>query len=185
MQTSPDCFLDVRITQTPLTLVDVPGYQTVWKAPEREHKGVYLWCVDYRDALLASYVGKTSDHRGFGARLWTELCDWRKGRYCPPVEIDAFMRGERLTIATPEPGHLTRELAALEPITRVLLAPLASDQECVQLESFIVNELRRHPFTFHFLGNLDKTRKYNLKPSPVVRIISAPPIIGLTAPIPN
>jgi hypothetical protein len=185
MQATTDCFLDVNIIESAFTLVEVPGYQTVWNAPPKECKGVYLWCVAYRNAFLASYVGKTSDRGGFQRRLWTEYCDWRKGRYWTPVAIDDFLNGERIALANPDADCLARELAKLEPAIRILLTPLRSDQDCVQVESFIVNELRRNPFTFRFLGNLDKTRKYRPKPSPAVRIISAPPIIGLTAPVPN
>jgi hypothetical protein len=70
----PD-FLDVSILETPLTLVDVPGYQSLWNTQQRNCKGVYLWCIDYEDAFLASYVGKTSDRLGFEIRLRTELRD--------------------------------------------------------------------------------------------------------------
>jgi hypothetical protein len=176
-------FLDVTIVAPAFTLVDVPGYQTVWDSPQRARKGVYLWCVEYRGGLLASYVGKTSDRGGFERRLWTELCDWRKGRYWAPLEIDSFLCGKRKPVETPDAECLARELIALEPATRILLAPLETDEECVQVESFIVDQLRRNSLTYEFLGNRDKATKYNPKPSPTVRITSAPSIIGLTSPI--
>jgi hypothetical protein len=101
------------------------------------------------------------------------------------VEIDAFLLGKRVPVLNPDTNQLAYELAALEPRCRILLAPLSSAQDCIQVESYVVNQLRKNPFTYDFLGNRDKVHKYNPKQSPIVRIASAPPIIGLTAPVPS
>ena len=178
--------LNVTFFDAPTTFVEVPGYQTVWEMPvsRRQAIGVYLWCIDYEGAWLVNYVGKTSARGGFESRLWTELSDWRAGRYCTPVDVAAFARGRRVVVPQ-YPDFVTEQVAALCPLYRLLLAPLKSDRECIQVESTIVDVLRRTPATYQFLGNADKARKYRSALTPIVRFNNPPAVIGITAPIPQ
>ena len=174
--------LDVTFLPDAYTFVPVPEHTELWHTIERWKKGVYLWCIEYASSYLVNYVGKTTNRHGFESRLWTELKDWRKGRHCLPVDIEAFKRGSRISLAHPPTDHLKRELAALEPLMRILLAPMEHDTDCIQAESTIVNALRRNPFTYQFLANGDKDKKYNPKPSPGIRFVECPSIIGITVP---
>lgn len=173
-------YMDVCIDRQPYTFVAVDGLTQVWHAPERQSMGVYLWCIDWRGSFLVNYVGKTSGQSGFEGRLWSELKDWRAGRYCTPVDVDAFKRGTRIELP-PGAGDHERELRELEPLYRILLAPVKDPALCTQLESAFVNALRSHEFAFQFLCNRDKRTKYRPKPSPIVRILDAPPIVGISA----
>jgi hypothetical protein len=64
------------------TLVPITNFTTVFDSPDRRMKGVYLRCVEYQDALLTNYVGKTWDVRGFEQRIGQQLKEYRAGLYC-------------------------------------------------------------------------------------------------------
>ena len=78
-------------------------------------------------------------------------------------------------------GHLELEVKELAPLYRIWLAPVNADADCCQVEDTLVDRLREHPDAFQFLGNGDKNRKYHPRPSPIVRITDAPPLIGLSS----
>ncbi len=126
-------YLDVTFIASPFTFVEVPGLRLLWDVLERRARGVYLWCIEFDGAFLVNYVGKTSDKRGFEARLWTELTDWRAGRYWTPVDVEAFKRGHRIPLDDVARNHLQRELAELQPLYRILLAPIPEDRHCLQV----------------------------------------------------
>lgn len=173
----------LRFPHPPRTLVPVDGLVPVWEATERTERGIYLWCFEIDGLLWVNYVGKTSSQAGFRSRLWTEFKDWKAGRYLPPpVDIDALLRGERVGVNERTPEHLTRELAVLVPRCRILMAPLASKDECLFLEGAVVNTLRRNPTLFSFLANRDKARGYRRGRDVTLEVESVVPIAGLTTP---
>ena len=77
-----------------------------------------------------------------------------------------------------------RALARLLRQERVFLAPLETAADCRQVESTIVDILRRDRSTLQFLANRKPARGYRPAPFPVVRFAQTPAITGLTAPIP-
>src|SRR4051812_46849022 len=90
--------IGVNFLPSSVTFETVPGFSTAWTIPERRLNGVYLWCIEYEDAFLVNYVGKTFSKSGFEGRLWTEFKDWQAGLYCKPVDIAAFKQGKRVIL---------------------------------------------------------------------------------------
>jgi hypothetical protein len=171
--------LAVRFDPTPLTFVELPGFTTVWNWFLRRKTGVYLWTIEQPDGYLVNYVGKTSARTGFEGRLWTEFNDWKAGRYCTPVDLDAFVRGERRELPAYVPGQHAREVATLAPLYRIFLVPIEGDAACRAVESFIVDSLRATPQAFQFLCNKDKGRAY--RPGVErIEIVDAPRLIGIS-----
>jgi hypothetical protein len=174
--------LKVEFWPTPFTFVEVPGLVQLWHAPERLHKGVYLWCIELNGGYLVNYVGKTTDKGGFETRLGTELKDCRLGRYTKMVDLEAFKQGRRIVLDSPLPGHLERQNSKLEPVYRILLAPIDSDADCRQVESTIVSTLKRNPFTEQFVAN---GKGYRPKVFLKVQFAELPRIIGLNCSVPE
>ncbi len=178
-----------RNTSSSNSMNGYPNLRQVWHAPERKSWGVYLWCIEYHGEYLVNYVGKTTSSGGFENRLWTELRDWRNGRYWTPVDLEAFKNGKRILLPNPPPNHrqivLDLHLKEIEPLCRILLAPIREKSNCRRVENEIVHRLRAHGAAFQFLSNLDKHTKYPHDPAVEIPSPGNPPIIGLTAPIPQ
>jgi hypothetical protein len=173
--------LNVEFWATPFTFVEVPGLVQLWHAPERLHKGVYLWCIELNGAYLVNYVGKTTDRGGFETRLNTEIRNCRRGRDTKKVDLEAFKRGKRIVLESSPPGHLERQNNELEPAYRIFLVPIESDADCRQVESTIVKALKQNPVTEQFLAN---GKGYRPKVFPKVLFAELPKIIGLNCPVP-
>ena len=183
---SPVSRTSVVFAPEPYTFRDVRGYQKVWSAPERKCCGVYLWCIEYRGAYLVNYVGKTTGKYGFDGRLWKELKDWRAGLCWRPVDVEAWKVGRRVLLQDAPPNQLARQLAEFEPLYRILLAPITEASDCFRVENEIVHRLRANDAVFQFLCNGDKDwAKYPHEPTVEISATGNPPIIGLTAPIPQ
>jgi hypothetical protein len=178
-----DSAVRIAFIQEPYTLCPVTTFREVWNAPECRSCGVYLWCIEYEGAYLVNYVGKTSDQGGFYSRLRTEWNDWQKGRYWEPVELEPFMQGRRTV--TSDPVQRKRQVPELRSLFRIFLAPLSGDRTCRSAENEIVHRLRNSEITFQFLCNGDKDRKYPHEPAVEIDTLGAPPLIGLTSPIPK
>lgn len=175
-------FLDINFCKAPFTFVPVDGYTQIWNASERTRIGVYLWCIPVDGILLIKYVGTTWDRRGFEGRLSTELKDWRRGRYCVPVDLEEFKRGRRIELANPPAGHLEIELRELQPLYRIVLAPLASDRECRHVEASILRMLSDNRLTSQYLSNTKRGRPALV---PRLRFCSELPLVGLTVSVPE
>lgn len=181
---SPISKIPVTFAPEPYTFCAVQGLRQVWGAPERKSWGVYLWCVEYHGAYLVNYVGKTTDRRGFEGRLWDELRYWRDGCSWKPVDLEAFKLGRRVPLPIAPPNQLRRELEELEPLYRILLAPIPEKLNCPRVESEIVHRLRENEATSQFLCN-DRHKRYPHDPAVEILPPANPPIIGLTVPIPQ
>jgi hypothetical protein len=165
----------------PRSFVPVDGLTTVWNAPERTRLGIYLWCFEIDGLLWVNYVGKASGKDGFSGRLWTEFKDWKAGRHLPPpVDLDAFLRGERINIESRTPAHFARELDLLVPRRRILMAPLEDKDDCLLFEGALVNQLRKHPRLFAFLANRDK-KGYRRGRDLPLEVVSESQLVGLNA----
>lgn len=176
--------LDIVFSPDAYTFVRVGGQATLWNSPERRKKGVYLWCIEHQGALLTNYVGKAWNSAGFNGRLSQEFKEYSRGQYCTPVDVDAFKRGIRRQL----PCRMSREQLELEfreivPLYRILLIPLNSGDESMDVENTIVHTLCQDAATSQFLCNKDKDsyrRRAELKFS-----ADSPPIVGLTTPVPT
>lgn len=78
------------------------------------HQGVYLWCFEHRGAYFITYVGMTVGRTGFTGRLWTELKDWRAGRYAAGVDLERFTTGQRVVRPECSPADIDAQRIALE-----------------------------------------------------------------------
>lgn len=165
------------------TFVPVEGYKTYSDAPCCAQSGVYLWCIECEGEFVANYVGMTTGAGGMRARLRTEHNDWVRGRHrSTTVDVDAFKRCRRVVLPDPNPEMFARATKELEPLWRILVAPLPSNH-CKPVESALVNLLRGHPATMAFLGNRDKDRGYRQRPALAFQL-DAPPIVGITVAVP-
>ncbi len=176
----------IRVTfnPEPYTFRPVQNLRQIWSVPDRKLCGVYLWCIEYHGYYLVNYVGKTSGQRGFEGRLWDELRFWRDGCKWKPVDLEAFKAGKRILLPMAPPNGLKRELEELEPLYRILLAPLPRASDCPRVENEIVFRLCADDATSQFLCN-DKPKKYPHDPAVEVIAKEEPKIIGLTVPIPQ
>jgi len=172
----------IEFCATPYTFVDVPGFTTVWNAPQCRERGVYLWCLEQQGAYLINYVGMTAGRDGFTGRLWTELRDWRAGWYAAGVDLERFTAGQRVVLPDCSPDVINAQRIALEPLYRIFLSSIPDPTTTRQVESFIVYSLMQHPYTAQYLGN-KKPERYK-RPPIEFEIASAAPLIGLTAAIP-
>jgi hypothetical protein len=125
----------ITFAPCPYTFCKIEKLQQVWDAPELKDCGIYLWCIEYQGAYLVYYVGKTTGKRGFEGRLWTELRDWRGGRCWIPVDLEAFKIGKRIVMPHISPNQLKNQLEALEPLYRIILAPILEKSDCLKVET--------------------------------------------------
>jgi hypothetical protein len=178
--------LSLSVCPTPYTLAPLSGMIQVWKAPEASKKGVYLWCLEYKDAFLVNYVGQTSCREGFAGRLYKEDMDYQMGYYIDTVHVEDWKRGVRRVISHGiTPARLKIEMSDIRPLIRIFLLPLEGDaSEIRSVESTLVNRLRPCHATFQFLANGDKQRAYRTSID-VEFNKDCPRLIGLTAPIPQ
>jgi hypothetical protein len=170
---------------TPFTFIAVNGLSQLWESPLRHRCGVYLWCIEYDGAFLINYVGQTSGKSGFEGRLGAELKDWRDGRYWTPVEIEQFKSGKRVVLSNPPPDQRQRQLAEIQPLYRILLAPI-DDRSCrMPAENLLVNKLCEQTGTRQFLANAGNLDRYRPHPILKIEIVSTVPLIGITVPVPS
>jgi hypothetical protein len=177
--------ISVVFALKPYTLCPVRGFQQVWEAFARYSCGVYMWCIEYESSYLVNYVGKTTSKGGFESRLWTELRDWKNGLYPETVDVDAFKRGRRIVLSSPDPRQVRRQFPDLEQLIRILLAPIPETSDCCPAENEIVYRLRKNEATFQFLSNGDRFTKYPHDPTVEIVPANNPRIIGLTVPVPQ
>lgn len=174
----------LKFPYPPRSFVPVLGAVEVWHAPEKLRQGIYLWCFEIDGRFWVNYVGKTSAKAGFEGRLWQELKDWRAGLYLPPpVDLDEFLRGNRIHIAERTPAHFAKELKLLVPRCRLFMAPLIGDGDCLLWEGILVNRLRQHPTTLQFLANRDKHTGYRRGADIEALIECELPLVGLNTPV--
>lgn len=156
-------------------------FQHKWSHPLWKRCGVYLWTIDYRGAYLASYAGMTfGGTQNFDGRIWQEYKHWKAGKDYP-VDIEAYLSGRRVELASPPQGHLERELAAITPALRWWLMPLDSAEDCAQAEKWLVHRLCGDEVSRQFLANRNPG-SYVPDPAREV-VIEAPPsfrVVGLT-----
>ena len=152
-----------------------------WSDPIWRRCGIYLWTIEYRNAYLASYVGKVfGSSRDFDCRIWEEFKRWKRGGD-RPVDVAAWKGGRRRELLSTSDEHLQQELVELAPLVRLWLMPLHSDATCVQAERWVVAELCKDPVSRQFLSNCNP-ESYRPDPGQHVRL-EAPPefrVISLT-----
>lgn len=155
-------------------------------AAERDARGVYLWCIEYGDAYLVNYVGRThgNSRRSFQIRIGEELKIWFRPED-KRIDRDLFRIGIRT--ALPDECNtsacLAKEKEELTALYRIFMVPLETQDEAKTVEGSLLRTLYDEGATRQFLcSHKDKARL----PTPLEYGPESPALIGLNGvPVPD